>query len=294
MISRTHTRQRASARSGAALLIVLGAVVLATTVLSALVATAHRRHASLHESIDAALAGDLLRQCDVIVQRWLTEEASEVVLPPESQSPRVPIGSHQFEITGSEISLTLTAFDQHGMVSLGRAPATLVSMLPADIRAIRDRLDARSQPGPFGLDQIASVLESPTSRPVFPGGDSGPLPGNSFAFGEFIATHGGGDRFTINPNTAPLPLVAAALREAKLGGIEHVMAARSEGKPVQLRQLTPLGDSAGEQAVGLVSSSLSWSVRIDVTIGTHRESWWSVWQRSGSRWTLAQRLKVTP
>lgn len=282
------------ARTGAALLIVLGAVILTTTVLSAIVTTAGRRHATRTESLNAAIAEDLLRQADRLSEAWLAETSSSIVLPPESQSPRISVATHELQLAGRPVTLALTAFDQNGMVPLADAPSSLLSTLPPDVRSLRDRLVRGSIQGPHGLDQIASLLDYRSERLVFPIGASRDVPGTLLAFGEFLGTHSGGSRIAINPNTAPIPLVAAALREAALGGIEHVIEARSRAKPVPLGDLVSLGDTAGERSLEFVSSSQSWAIRVDITVGGLRQSWWTVWQGRGSRWSMVQRLRVTP
>lgn len=282
------------ARTGAALLIVLGAVILITTVLSTLVATAGRRHATRTESLNAAIAEDLLRQADRLAEAWLAETTSSIVLPPESQSPRISVATHELQLAGTPVTLALTAFDQNGMVPLADAPSSLVSTLPPDVRALRDHLGRGASQAPYGLDQVASLRDQHSERPVFPTGASEDAPRTPLAFGELTGTHAHGSRVAINPNTAPIPLVAAALREAGLGGIEHVIEARSRARPVPLGDLVSLGDTAGERSLEFVSSSQSWAVRVDITVSGHQKSWWTVWQGRGSRWSIVQRLRVTP
>lgn len=282
----------AEASRGAALLIVLAAVVLTTSVLSALVATAHRRHATRSESLDTSLAIDLLRQAEAMSAEWLADTSGSIVLPPESRSPRMPMASHELSLAGKTVRITLTAFDQHGMVPLEGSPA-LRSTLPADIQSIQARLTAGSTARPYGLDQIEVMIDADSKRGVFPARGPDTLPDSVLAVGEVLATHGGSARAAINPSTAPIPLVAAALKEAGLSGIEHVIEARSNGRTIPLGRLVVLGDDSGERSIELVPSSRCWAVRTDLTIGSLQQSWWTIWEDAGSRWMPVQRLRIS-
>lgn len=281
------------ASRGAALLIILAAVVITTSVLSTLVATAHRRHATRNESLDTSLAIDLLRQADAMSAEWLADTSGSIVLPPESRSPRMPMASHELSLAGKTVRITLTAFDQHGMVPLEGSPPALRSTLPANIQSIQARLTAGSTSKPYGLDQIEVMIDADSQRGVFPAQDPDALPDSALAVGEMLATHGGSTRPTINPNTAPIPLVAAALKEAGLSGIEHVIEARSDGRTVPLGRLVVLGDDGGERSIELVSSSRCWAVRTDLTIGSLQQSWWTIWEGAGSRWMPVHRLRIS-
>lgn len=149
-----RAQRRNQDRTGAALLIVLAALVLTTSVLSTLVATAHQSRAASNDAIDAALASDLLRQADAMSLEWLTNSSGSVVLPPESPSPRIQVEAFELVLAGTSVRLMLAAFDQHGMVPLAGAPSAVRSTLPADIQAILSSMVIGSVPEPFGLDQI--------------------------------------------------------------------------------------------------------------------------------------------
>ncbi len=280
-------------RAGAALLIVLAALVLTTSVLSTLVSTAHQSHAASNDAIDAALSSDLLRQADAMSVEWLTNSSASVVLPPESPSPRVHVEGFELVLADTPVRLTLTAFDQHGLVSLAGAPSAVRSTLPADIQGVLSSMAIGALPEPFGLDQVPNLVRTDAQRLTYPNPASQSSSGESLAIGELIATHSGTSRATINPNTAPIPLVAAALREASLGGLESIIEARSNGRPVPMGSLVVVGDHDERRSIDFVSSSPCWAIRTDLVIGSHQQSWWTIWEGRGSRWTLAQRLRVS-
>src|SRR5690606_3021562 len=159
-----------------------------------------------------------------------------------------------------------------------------------------DRLTTERAAQPWGLDQIAAV----SGAAVFPDGGAGPA---NTAIGALVATHtgGSGGRATININTAPLPLLEAALREAGAGGLDAILMARAEGKSARIgaigadRTSGPTGETSsgrGSSAVTLTDSSSSWGIRTDISVGPRRCSWWSVWQRRSGAWRLVQRMEI--
>ena len=111
-----------------------------------------------------------------------------------------------------------------------------------------------------------------------------------------MATHPVGPAGSINVNTAPLPLIEAAMLIAGRGGIETIMAARREGIPAPLpAALTAEPSSRFEtnQTPRFVAVSNSWAARIDVHVGAARRSWWVVYQNRSARWECVQRLVIT-
>jgi hypothetical protein len=97
----------------------------------------------------------------------------------------------------------------------------------------------------------------------------------------------------INVNTAPVPLLEAALRAGGRSGLEQILQARAAHRRFQPGRLdqgaTPANASGAPE---LVSSSPSWAFRIDAHAGPVRRSWWAVYQRSSSSWECVQRLTI--
>jgi hypothetical protein len=104
-----------------------------------------------------------------------------------------------------------------------------------------------------------------------------------------VGTHHSG---RININTAPIELVEAALRLAGRGGLEQIVAARSEGRLTSGTALARV-TKPGENAPRISATSTAWAFRIDIRVGPLRRSWWSVYVKQRSnRWECGQRLAI--
>jgi hypothetical protein len=325
---------RGVVRRGAALLIVLAALMITLTATTILVSAAADAHLRRRLADAERLAGDLLDAADGPLQHWLAQESSKVALLPDAAEPAVSvlhdrwmIGSERFG-NQTEVELTITAFDQCGMVpmQLARSGSPLRLSLLVDVLARLDaaELPAVSDPVALGLDlfppawtneQGAVVAVFPAALLVPPRlfGDapsrdddltaSNPQPPH-LAIGASVATHNH-DPVRINVNTAPMPLVEAAMRLAGRGGIEQVIAARTKRESAaitgtQAVQRSTTGNR--ESGVEIVTRSDCWAFRIDVHVGNLlRRSWWAIYapgpdDPSTSRretWRCVQRLPIT-
>jgi hypothetical protein len=320
-------------RRGVALLIVLVTVVLlvpAVAMLSGLVAT-QLQHTEVRDA--SVLADDLLEQADLVIDQWLSEASADVVLLDDVQSPCVAILNDRIEIAPDQIvSVRITAWDQRGMPSPSslRSGSILRTAVPKPVLRVIDQIQVEADPS-IGLDQFVATLgpmfdQSGPSRiarrRAFPTHlESDPLvfrdesiavdslfhfPNEPSAvsledppLGAYIATHNHTPH-QINVNTAPLPLIEAALRMAGRGGLDVIQQARAQQKSVPLGDLPEI-DTAHQRAPALVSTSDTWSFRVDVSTSDITKSWWLVYQQSSSRrsrntfssWECIQRLAIT-
>jgi hypothetical protein len=324
MTFRTNARRT---RRGAALLIVLATLMVtmaaATILLSAAADVRLQRHLAEAE----LLADDALQAAEAPIQHWLDRESAKIVLPVDAAVPAITVVNDRWTFPRRhendkqlEIELTITAFDQRGMVPmrLARSGSPLRLSLPSDVLAQLDmaRLPPESDPAPLGLDLLTSdaevgfdVFPRLPPSPVRRFGDASaedeptsaaPAP---LAIGALVATHNF-DPVRINANTAPMPLVEAALRLAGRGGLEQIVAARAAGKLTNPGERTNAArdsdDSAGS-IPQIVASSDCWAFRIDVHVALLRRSWWAIYapgrddpntpQRE--TWRCVQRLPIT-
>lgn len=279
---------------GVALLLVLAMLVLIIPVAvgftqRGLLATVEERvseQGRVADSIRAQLEASPL-------QKWLSTESSKVVLDLEATSPRVDVLHDRWQIDDSVYEVRVTAWDQCGMAPLAsiRAGSPLRAAIPG---GILERINAADAPQaePVGLDQLGLgpfELERSALRSAFPTPDEDDV----LSVGAWIATHPVGENGSINVNTAPLPLVEAALAAASRGGIEIIVAARSEGRLAPLpRALDRDNSSVSGPAPHLVGSSSAWSMRIDVRVGSVQRSWWAVYRQTSGRWECVQRLVI--
>ena len=305
-------------RRGAALLIVLAALILTVTASVSLARLASTT--KMQRTLDRAaiLADDLLRATEAPILTWLENESAQVVLPPEVEAPRIGVLHDTWSDGTLAYELDITAWDQCGMVpiQLARSGSPLRLALPADVRRALDRVKIKPNEPP-GLDLFLANLDATDNEmSVFPRADSTePLvfvdalnPASRkdidpqqrsleaksipLAVGAFVATHsGGGGEGRINVNTAPRDVVKHALRAAGRGGLELVLAARAEGRSVPLGDLR-VSSSSNRTAPQIVGSSVAWSFRIDVQVGPLRRSWWAVYVKSRSTWECVQRLAI--
>lgn len=313
-----------SSQRGAALLIVLGTLMLVTAAATILVRVA--ADAQLRRRLDGCTIGadDLLWAAEAPIQDWLANSSGKVVLPSGADQPCIAILHDQWFVAGDMHELRITAWDQLGMVPLELvlAGSPLRASLPSHMLAQIDRVEIDSKV-PFGLDLYLYIEDSDSGD----SGDSGghlvsaypkPQSGAAIAFGEGkFADHPRGDNpglamggqvathnstpHRINVNTAPMALIENVLRAANQSGLEQITTARSEGKPAAMSGTFSIG-SLPQQTIQLVGSSSIWSFRIDIRVGPVRKSWWATYGPASSRdrrsqsskyqWECAQRLVI--
>lgn len=300
------TRSTRPSRRGVALLLVLAALVVTVTALAAFARLAGASAVATNVNQQAQLADDLARAAEATIVDWLETESAEVVLPPDALTPMVPVLEDEWEMMPRDsvtqasgpwpARIRITAWDQEGMAPLtmlmGASPIRLG--VPEDVRRAVDELELQGAPG---LD----AFEAPfPSRPAPEASNSS---GNERpALGALVATHnplpddlGSGRRTRrnaparLNVSTAPIELIAAAMRAEQRGGLEQVTQARARGERPNISDNRAAGSEAD---LLLVNSSSTWSFRVDAEIGTVERSWWTVWTRTGTEWEVVQRLAV--
>ncbi len=282
-------------RRGVALLLILAMIVLIIPV--AVGFTQRSLLAGLEERISGQeqVADSIRAQVESgSLQNWLSTESGKVVLDVEATTPRVDVLGEHWQFDDCTYEIRVTAWDQCGMASLGsiKAGSPLRAAIPG---AILERVNAADMPqseslglDQFGLDPIE--LDRSVLRSAFPAPDESDV----LSVGAWIATHPVGEHGSINVNTAPIPLIEAALARAGRGGIELILAARREGRVVPLPAVV-VGEDVGADStstVRLVGASACWAVRIDVRVGLARRSWRSVYRQSSGRWECVQRLVI--
>jgi hypothetical protein len=273
---------------GVALLLVLAALVVATTAAAGLSRAAISARLARESDARRQIADGLLGGAEAATLDWLHRHAGRLVLPPGVESPRFTMLDDRFAVAGRSCRVVVTAFDQCGMTpALARGTAG-AALLPDDVR--HALADARGAPGlANSLDLLACFIAG--GRRAFPIAD----PGGPLSVGELVATHnpsGPGGTPTLNINTAPLPLVGAVYGALGRGGLDELTQARSAGRvssPGQAR--SPVG-SDDDAAPLPVAMSTCWAVRVDCHVDRLRRSWWCVYADTGSNWERVQRLAI--
>jgi len=276
-----------STRRGAALLLVLATLVLSTVSCAIAAQSAAVLRATRRADSATRIADDLLRAAEAPIQHWLTSSAPSAVLPLDAEEPRFEVLRDSITLGEFEAELTITAFDQFGMVPwhLAGSASPLASFIP--VEAVRlARRDEESEL-PLGLD-VFKHQDLPVGWRVYPVAvmDAD----RHTAIGALVATHNdsGGDsggRGRINVNTAPRKLLEAAMLDAGRGGIESMLDSRENGKAASFASHS---SRHAQQSITLVSTSDVWSFRIDLRVGPVTRSWWCVYSSS----ELVQRLVI--
>lgn len=269
-------------RRGAALLWTLAVLVLtltATLSVAQLAATAaSRRGLDRSES----LAGALLPAAEQAIMHWLQHQSSKAVVPPDVGQPQVLVLNDLIVLDDRRFHLTITAFDQSGMVPLRAilAGSPLRLAMDEDLLCVVDQcLDhGPLDDVPLGLDLLAAAADG--GRVVFPrpartaeADSTSPVPARFAAsgdqapsiltitgtiapshtvipFGAILSTHT--TRIgPINVNTAPAWLLEAALRQAGRGGLDQILDNRAadpaRSSPVPNLPGAEAGVAAGAQ-----------------------------------------------
>jgi hypothetical protein len=301
------------------MLLVLVALVLGLTAATiaaqvAVTATLTRKLDRAQEVADDAANGTLAR-----IERWLATESDRAVAPVTATAPAIGVIDETVPVeAGTSMTVRITAYDQCGMVpwaevgSLGR----LATALPSDVReAIAGAGQGETVPG-LDLIAIPSAGEGEgPSRPVWPqhaaitspnairhygeAAEASPMLDASEetegpeSIGSLVATHCSG-RPAINVNTAPRELIGFVENLTQRSVWQVVEERRAAGKPASIAGITSSAGGAqdDEGMPTFVSTSDTWSFRVDVTYGSVRSSWWLTYTRSDRGWLLRQRLRV--
>lgn len=258
---------------GFALLVVLLALIVVLPILvhAAQIVSLTALEHQVNE--DRQLADQIMHECSKPIVRWLQDHSESVVLPIESTEPAVAILNDRLEFHDHEIQISITAWDQHGMVPISNASTSsmIAQTLPHDVRrCVRDVGVANMDVKSIGLDTFTfrpqNQVEDWRSHAFAIG--TFPRPGTQapqqafrvlgvqrntlsadvrhpfrngsrkttsgrIALGAQVATHNGTPT-RININTCSLDLLQAALRSANRGGIEAIVEARSRGLPADI------------------------------------------------------------
>lgn len=307
-----------SSRRGVALLLVLAVLLIVVTVAAGTTRLAATSTLQARGHDETLLADELLRSADAPILHWLATESGQVVLPDDVEAPVVDVLHDVWAIGDESFEMRITAWDQLGMIPLERVAkgSPLRLALPEEVRRAVDALESANSAEP-GLDLFVDREEMLRAFPradradpkVFQVGqtagaassgrpDDEQQPQLVSGIGAFIATHNR-DPVRINVNTAPMPLVEAALRTAGRGGLDVIRANRREGRASNAPSGSTSHRQDEERRVLIVGSSDTWAFRIDLRVNRTQRSWWCVYERGtdasrrGTPWRCVQRLLIT-
>lgn len=272
-----------SRNHGIALLLVLASLVMVTGVLGLLTLSVAQAHRASQLVIDERRADDLLRSCESAVNEWLTKHAPRAAVDPESSEPKVEIASIEWtDSDGTECFVRAAAWDLLGMLPPGTNSSSPLWLAVDPMLRDFERGDAGSlceiSSAPVSvyplIDEYKLALGSQLS--IYPRSDSRRTPNTPTTP-------------TININTAPRPLLEAALHLAQRGDIASILAARADGRPAPA---PPRIADDGETFVELTGRSTLWAVRTDASVSGLRRSWWTVYESRRGGWEIIERHAI--
>lgn len=260
-------------RRGAALLLVLAALVLSTVSCAIAARSASTLFAQRRSDRASRVADELLHALGAPIQHWIGTMAPTAVLPTDVEEPRLDVLRDSIRLGEFDAEITVVAFDQLGMVPLKLIDTTspLTSTLPQSLSGVlKTAADLVSEDIQLGLDEFVRDKMDNGWR-VYP---STSHKDSEQAIGALVATHSS-DAGAININTAPQHLLTAAMREAGRGGVESVLDARTRGIATTLASQPT---QSLQRTAKIVTRSDLWSFRIDIRVGPVTRSWWCVYQ----------------
>jgi hypothetical protein len=291
------SRREQSQERGSALLYVLAsmAIVLPAVVGLARTVTTSKLTAAIRR--DETAVEDLLSQADAPIRDFLDHEARDLVLLPDARFPVVAVLDDTFDRDGKPVSLTIVTWDQCGLVPLdsARGATPLRLALPRPVVSTLDRVKRTGElPGLdwFVEDGISHISPFPPTPTIAPTKEATSLcwpTSLDGVLGAHVATHSHGK---LNVSTAPIDVLEAALREDGRGGLDAIVAARSEHRQVPVPAAASHSDDHESRRIEFTSTSDCFAFRVDARVGRVRRSRWLVYQPSEGIWHCVQRLLV--
>ena len=251
-------------RHAFAMLFVLGSLVVILSLTTIIARSRATDSIAARSSADMLDAMTIAESAHDPILAWLDLESGSVSIDPESTVPMVPVLGDSIRIDGKRARITVTAWDQFGMLSKGEQSHDYQNIT--------------------GLDELAAPVS------VFPSDVHPDRPGAR------IATHNpipgqqtrGNAAPSVNLNTTPAARLEQLFQEYHIAGLDAVLASRADRE--QARGASIRID--GQAHHRFVSSSQSWGIRTDVRFGLASVSLWSVYVQRGGVWMLEQRVVI--
>lgn len=274
-------------RRGAALLVALAALAVVTVAAGGAVRGAADASLRSRRAAFDLRAEAFFEDARPLALAWLRAEAArparardgfELVL----SLPIGPAGSERAQIRVIDLS---------GRLHLGQIATTARAGLPEPLRTIDPeaawataRSDAEAGATPESLaEQAARISGAAHSVAAFPRARASDGTGsNAAVVAEWLTAHGSG---ALNVNSAPPPLLRAALAGRDASATQAALAARRRGEPVPAAAIALLTTEGGGQSVSgggggglcrLAANSDAYGFLVSVEDGGLRRRWWIV------------------
>lgn len=266
-------------RRGVALLVALIAVVTVSTLAVG----------ALQRSVNGSTEAELLlrsKQARLLVEdftpqllEWAAEDGSDVINASDDPAGWVPI----FESDSGALKVRIHAIDCCGRLHIDRIDTFARLGLPHEIQRLsssnglkpkfRDAPDLQPL-----LETLASSLSGQERISTFPDpARSGDL-AETIYLADWITTQGDG---ALNVNTAPIPLLRAALRGLDPEAARSILGLRESGEPIPaaLIRSTDRDQKDSAKRVPLTTTSSAIGFIVTTTELSSRHRWWIVAER---------------
>ena len=247
---------------------------------------------------DEQLVQNLLAESDAPIQDFLAQKAPTLVLPADVKYPAALVLDEAWTSGPDAVALSIVAWDQCGLAALDdarRATPTRLTLPRFATEALARHRGGGDLPGLDAFREIDGRSPFPPmpNVEVERGGTTLAWPSSTGeSLGAYVATHNPGH---LNVSTAPVVLLEAALRDAGRGGLEAILAARSEGRqaPIPMPASDAKGETGSNVGERFVSASDEWAFRVDARAGRVRRSQWLQYRPQEMNWRCVQRLFIT-
>lgn len=283
-------KEPAVARRGTALVLVLGALLLAVTAIAAALAVqGDARRAGLLDAQERQ-ARRLADDAEALACAWLAEHGAGLRTPLDDPWQGLLLLDDRHELDGVPVRVRLAVWDALGGVPVAHARrgAPLHQALPAAWRELELPSEPARADGATLLWELAEVPGGQRRYPPSPEPDA-PLAQRPEPALALVLAATAGDR--VNIMTAPETLIVAV--------------ARGLGRPVDLQRIArvrrdpqaappELPRPADAGTPHLVASSDRWQLRIEAAIGAQRFAWWAVVGAEAAGVQRLQRHAIDP
>ncbi len=285
---------RGSSRRGAAMLIALMVLAAMTSLGAAALRSAAGALAEARSLADGAESARLVNDLAPVLLEWLAQDDLAILAPNRSvvdpgHAPRWPL---VFSTSRDRLEVQVRAIDLSGRLRIDMMESFARLGLPESLQTLD--LPEHELPPPYEQLAREAVKASPGSDVRgFPAEDDGEA---AVSIADWLTVRGSG---ALNVNTAPAPLLKAALAGAPPDAVRRLMALRRTDAPATSELLHRLRGPSHDRAVKrvpLTDQSDAVGFMISVRHGGALRRWWIAAERDGAglggEWRIVEQRRI--
>ncbi|MEL6396627.1 MAG: hypothetical protein AAFQ71_11590 [Planctomycetota bacterium] len=296
-------------RRGAAMLLVLVALIVGVTAAATIARVSATRVLGRADHDRVEGAGGLLRAVKPAVAAWLEEESGRAIDDPSGDG--IAVLDDRIALDGSVVEIRVSVFDRRAAVpkEMVARPEIAAALPPEILLALEPDRSAAAWLGPIAEFPGCVAGEPPSvySRSVQTASTSDSSHDNrELALRRFVsltepqveseAIDGNSAPvvLNLNPRTVPIALLEGLLPPSEREIAADIDASRREVGPDDESPVVPTATVplSSDLTLRLESGSDRWAFRIDLAIDGVRRSWWEVHQRTEAGWRLEVREAI--